>query len=83
MNGYCEAATCVQVQGDLEHLLVSCPALQDDRERLQNMWLLKSEDLPPLHELLARVMTAKPEEQVKFILNPNANPEVVSLVQLC
>ena len=81
-RGYCEAATCVQVKGDLEHLLVSCPALQDDRDRLYKLWLHKSVDLPPLHDLLSRIMTGTAEEQVKFILNPNANTEVIALVQL-
>lgn len=81
-NGYCEADTCVQVQGDLEHLLVSCPALHKDRMRVFNLWLQKTACLPPLQDLMHRMISASKEEKVKFVLNPSTNPEMIVLVQL-
>ena len=81
-NGYCEAVTCVQVQGDLEHLLVKCPALNQDRMRLFNLWLSKTAYLPQLQDLMCRMISAFPEEKVKFILNPSTHPEMIVLVQL-
>jgi hypothetical protein len=80
-NGYCEVDTCVQVQGDLEHLLVSCPALHHDRVRVYNLWLLKTAGIPPLQDVLYRMISAPPQEQVKFILDPSAHHEVIALVQ--
>ena len=82
VNGYCEAVTCVQVQGDLEHLLVSCPALHQDRMRVYNLWLKKTAYLPQVQDVMRRITAVSPEEKVKFILNPSANPEIIVLIQL-
>ena len=79
--GFCEASTCDGVRGDLEHLLISCPALKLDRDRVYNLWLLKSRENSPLFALITSIMSASPTEQVKFILNPCANPEILKLVQ--
>ena len=32
--GHCEAETCVGIEGDLEHLLITCPALHPTRVQL-------------------------------------------------
>ena len=80
-EGYCEAATCDRVQGDLEHLLVNCPALVDVRVKLFNLWLRKSADIPALYHLIERIMVASPADLVKFILDPGSHPEVLLLVQ--
>ena len=47
-NGFCLANTCDQVVGDLEHLLLHCPALQIARSNLEQMWLAKSAPIPQL-----------------------------------
>ena len=80
-EGYCEANTCDRVPGDLEHLLVSCPALDDVREKLFNFWLKKSADIPALYNLLERVMATSSADMVRFILDPGSHPEVLVLVQ--
>ena len=45
-GGYCLADTCLQEKGDLEHLLLHCPALHIARHNLQRMWLAKAAVLP-------------------------------------
>ena len=81
-DGFCEADTCDQVHGDLEHLLVTCPALESDRKRIYNLWQLKSAYNPALNNLLNHVISASPQEQVKFILHPSAHPDLVVLLQV-
>lgn len=80
-EGYCEADTCIEVHGDLEHLLISCPALHPDRQRLYNLWLQKSQLCPPLHHLFQNIISSGPTEQVKFILSPSAHPVILTLTQ--
>ena len=57
--GHCQAETCVGVVGDLEHLLVHCPALAPDRTRLWNMFFSKSVHFPPLFHFLQEVEKSK------------------------
>ena len=48
-SGFCLAATCHQEQGTLEHLLISCPALEHTRHGLHSLWCRKTLHLQPLH----------------------------------
>ena len=80
-DGYCLSATCHQVEGDLEHLLIVCPALEHVRNRLHSLWLLKTVNFLPLHHLILRVLGSEPTVQAKFILDSTANPEVITLIQ--
>ena len=80
-EGYCEAYTCDKVRGDLEHLLVLCPALQECRVKMFNLWLRKTTQIPALHTLLRRIISAEPTVLVRFILDPVDHHEVLVLVQ--
>ena len=55
-NGFCLAPTCNQVAGDLEHLLIVCPALQQTRTSLQQMLLDRSVQYPALHSTIKQVL---------------------------
>ena len=68
--------------GDLEHLLLHCPALQDARENLQQMWLSKSSILSPLHDFVSQVLESPTQNKMKFILDPTSLPEIVRLWQI-
>ena len=81
-RGHCLAETCDQVLGTLEHLLVSCPALDHTRHRLHSLWCRKTVHLQPLHNLILQVLGSTPEEQVSFILDCMSNPTILQLVQL-
>ena len=83
-EGFCLVPTCQEngVIGDLEHLLLHCPALQDARENLQQMWLSKSSAVPTLHDFVCQVLESPTQTKMKFILDPTSLPEVVRLWQI-
>ena len=80
-QGYCLAETCDQLVGDLEHLLLHCPALNEARQNLQQMWLEKAAVLPPLHVIVSQVITSSPARKMKFILDPSSMAEIIFLFQ--
>ena len=53
-QGHCLAPQCqgADVVGDLEHILVDCPALQDTRDRLKKLWLDKSMQSPAFYQMI-------------------------------
>ena len=81
-NGYCLAETCHDVQGDIVHLLVVCPALLNTRLRLHGMWWEKTANCPPLHQLILKILGSSDETLVRFILDSTSFPEIVYLKQM-
>ena len=77
--GYCLADTCSGVVGDLAHILVVCPALQAVRNRLRNLWLDRTSQIPALYNLIQMVLSFPPPVQVQFILEPGLFPGIVML----
>ena len=67
--------------GDLEHLLIVCPALDHVRHRLHSLWCMKTVDCPPLHIFILKILGSCPKQQVKFILDSAACPEIVDMMQ--
>ena len=80
-GGYCMLDTCHQVSGDLEHMLVVCPALVHVRNRLHSLWFLKTVDCPPLNRVILRILASEPVTQVKFLLDAASSPEIIYLTQ--
>ena len=80
-QGYCMAPTCHEVIGDLEHLLLHCPALHVTRINLQQMWLVRSQVLPPLHDVVKCVLAAPEPVRMSFILDCAAMPPIITLYQ--
>ena len=80
--GHCLASTCTEVVGDLEHILVVCPALEHVRQRLKKMWLERSSQSPALNEMIKMVFISSPPVQVQFILDPTLFNGVNMLVEL-
>ena len=80
-TGFCQAPTCQDVVGDLEHLLIHCPALEPIRAKMRDFWRSKSSHCPSLHFLIESVFISTPKTQVQFILDPCVFPEVISLRQ--
>ena len=81
-KGFCLAPTCHEVQGNLEHLLVSCPALDHTRHRLHNLWCKKTLHLQPLYFLIVEILGSSPDVQVKFILDCMSCLQLRQLVEL-
>ena len=80
-HGHCLAPGCDKVVGDLQHLLLDCPALEPARSNLIQMWLDKAASIPPLLQLVTRVLASPASTQMKFILDPISIPEIVQLCQ--
>ena len=80
-QGYCLAETCDQIVGDLEHLLLHCPALHEVRQNLQQMWLERAAVLPPLQTIVAQVIASTPTMKMKFTLDPTLMPDIICLLQ--
>ena len=55
LQGYCQADTCVEVVGDLEHLLLHCPALSHTRAKLWEMFFEQSVQYPVLYIFLQKL----------------------------
>ena len=80
-SGFCLSQTCRNVPGTLEHLLISCPAIEHTRHRLHSLWCLKTLSCTPLHRLVLEILGSPPEIQVKFILDSTSFPQLIKLVQ--
>ena len=81
-QGYCLAPTCTAVVGDLQHLLIQCPALNDVRERMWNMFLQTSVMYPALLTFLTQLDKSSPDSKLRYLLDPEAVPEVQDLWEL-
>ena len=80
-QGYCLATTCSQTVGDLEHLLLHCPALQLVRNSIIDMWLKRCASVPDLQTMVLCVLASSAQKRMSFILDPSSMPEIVDLYQ--
>ena len=74
--GFCRAPTCRETPGTLEHLLVTCPALDNTRERLYHMWLQRTVMFPSLHSTIREILDSDESTKTQFILEPLAFPQI-------
>ena len=81
-QGFCLADTCVEVVGDLEHLLIHCPALSAVRVRLWNMFFSHSVKFPSFYNFLLCLEKSEPNVQLQFFLDPTAFPDIAELWEL-
>ena len=77
-GGYCRAPSCVSTPGTLEHLLATCPALSQARERLYQMWLEHTVMFPSLHATIRKVLESPADIVVQFVLEPLAFKDILS-----
>ena len=82
--GHCLAPTCqgAGVVGDLEHILVECPALHETRERLKQLWLDRSKQSPAFYQMINMVLSSPPSVQVQFILDPTVFDGTAMLAEI-
>ena len=71
-QGYCTAPGCNEVPGTLEHVLVTCPALDSTRERMYQMSLDKTVMFPSLHQLIREILVSDEETKTMFFIEPLA-----------
>ena len=77
-EGYCLLCPSESLPGNIEHLLVTCKALDHKRSLLFNFWDKKCEDSPPLLTLLSDIRTSPVDKFIQFVLDPSVVPEVIS-----
>ena len=66
---YCQASSCRDVVGDIEHLLINCPALEKIRDKMYEFWKTKSETcFPELYDILINIKTYSPTYLVHFLV---------------
>ena len=81
-KGYCLAPTCTNIRGDVEHLLLRCPALDSIREKMLNMWKSKTEtQYPELYAIISQIMASSPSYMIHFLLYPSSFPGIIALGQ--
>ena len=51
-EGFCLATECHETVENLEHILVKCPALEENRQRVRSVLLAKAASSPFLHQML-------------------------------
>ena len=66
-DGFCLADICREVKGDLGHMLFECPALRNHRARLFSFWLVKTEYLPDLHQVMQQIICSPTEIKMSFV----------------
>ena len=80
-GGFCIMSTCNNVFGDLEHLLLICPAFKELRTRLLTYWKQKICHLKPVLDHFLRLCNGSTNNFVAFLLNPSANSDLLCLTQ--
>ena len=69
-HGNCSAPGCSNVPGTLEHMLVTCPFLDQVREEMYSMCLEKTVMFPSLHQLIRNILTLNEEVKAQFFIEP-------------
>jgi hypothetical protein len=77
-EGFCLLCPGMNIPGTIEHLLVTCEALNPKRSALFNFWDQQSEDSLPLQELLLTIRRSSPKDFSQFVLDPSVVQQVIS-----
>ena len=81
-NGFCSIPGCTgNTLGSIEHLLLSCPALQESRVKLDNLALKVASESEELQHVLSSVLSQTSAEVVQFLLDCSSHPLVIQLRQ--
>ena len=83
-EGICMLHTCKNFRylDTLEHVLLRCEALSDDRRRLASFMLDQSADFPTLREIITNFLTSEDDEmKMQFLIDCSTLPTVIQAVQ--
>lgn len=81
-NGNCLSPTCDNVLGDVEHILLSCPALDNVRAQMFQMWQAKTQDLyPDLSNIISKILKSSSASLMQLMMSPFSVPEIIALSQ--
>ena len=71
----------LNLQEDVTHILLVCPALTDARSHVTAIWNKSSSENPVILKLLQALRTRSPDEIVQFLLDCASVPSVIEAVQ--
>ena len=77
-DGFCPLCPGTSIPGTLEHMLVLCPALDDKRRLLLDYWFEQTQNNQHLQKLLQTMLSSKLAVLIQFLLDPSAEPLVIS-----
>ena len=77
-SGHCLLCPGENIPGTVEHMLVSCPGLDDKRDDLILYWSQHTEDNPHLQHLTSSMLSSDEDTLVQFLLDPSAVPSVIN-----
>ena len=80
-EGICLNCPELKQQEDITHILLVCPALNDARSHVIDIWNESSSESPVLLKLVLDLRTKSPEEIVQFLLDCASVPSVIEVVQ--
>ena len=75
--GLCQAETCRDTIGDLKHLLIHCPALDNVRARMWTLMFHKSAAFPALLLFLQQLEKSPPKTKLQ------AFHDILALIEIC
>ena len=81
-DGHCRLCPGSLSQGDILHLLVLCPTLQETRDKLVKHWVTKTADHPQLSQLIFNKLSSPTSNLLQFILDLSVDPQVISDCQV-
>ena len=80
--GLCQAGTCDTAIGDLEHLLIHCPALEDTRARMWHLMSEKARAFPAFYFFLKHLEKSPPKTKLQFLLDPSAFQDILEIIKI-
>ena len=80
-HGFCLLCPEKLLFGTVQHFLLHCEALSEQRSKLVDLWSKHTEDDGHLYQLLHQLLQSSPEHLVQFLLDPSAVPQAVTLCQ--
>ena len=80
-NGLCRLPGCNNQEGNLCHILLSCPALTDSRAGMIKLWSSFMVSKPTLFVVVRQYSTIQPHLFIQFLLDPTCLPLVISSVK--
>ena len=77
-DGLCRLPGCSGQEGNLEHILLHCPALSPSRISMIRLWSNFMVSRPSLLPIIHHYTIQEPDNMLQFILDPSCLPLVIS-----
>jgi len=65
------------IPGNIEHMLSSCPALQDKSNLMLKFWSKQTQESPQMRKLVDTMLSSPPSKCIQFVCKPSVINEVM------